>query len=67
MITANFFQVFYNELKDSFTHVKNMIINILSNIHEILNKFMPDDIIILFGIAIVAFIIIFIFRIVIKK
>ena len=67
MITLNFFKTFYYELIDFLNDIKNFITYLLSNIHNFLNKFMPDEVILLFLIGISAFILTLIFRIIINK
>lgn len=67
MLTLNFFETIIRELVDFFTDTKDLFVDMLSGIHKFLNRFMSDEIIILFGIAITAFIAIMIFRYVINK
>lgn len=67
MLIANFFQTFYYELIDFFVDAKNTIVNVFSDIHKFLNGFLPDEVLIVFLIAIFAFILILIFRGVINK
>lgn len=67
MLTLNFIKTFFIELVDFFKDIKNFFVEILSNIHEFLNRFMSDDVILMFGIIILAFIATLIFRAVINK
>lgn len=67
MITLNIFKTLYNEFIEIIKDIKYFFTDLFSNIHQFLNKFMSDDIITLFGIAIIAFIAICIFRYVINK
>ena len=67
MLTLNFFEKIGQELVDFFMGMKDFIIGIFSSIHHFLNRFMNDDILIVFGIAISAFIAILFFRYVINK
>lgn len=67
MAIVEFFKTFYNQLIDFFIDFKIAITKILSDIHHFLNRFMPDDVILLFLIAIGAFILIAIFRAIINK
>ena len=56
MLTLNFFETITRELIDFFTDTKDLFIDMTSGIHKFLNRFMSDDIILLFGIVIIAFI-----------
>ncbi|MCI9280528.1 MAG: hypothetical protein HFJ02_07015 [Bacilli bacterium] len=67
MLTLNIFKTFYEELIDFFKDIKDLFIDILSNIHIFLNKFIPDEIILGLLICLAAFIAIMIFRYVINK
>jgi hypothetical protein len=67
VLILNFLDTFYYELRSFFIDIKNIIIDIIANLHSFLNKFMSDDIISIFFIAIVAIIAIFIFRAIINK
>ena len=67
MLVMNFFKSFYNDLNSFLIDAKHFFIDIISYIHEFLNKFMSDDVITVFLIAIGAFVLILIFRAVINK
>ncbi len=67
MLTLNIFKTFYEELIDFFKDIKDLVVNILSDLHLFLNKFIPDEIIIGLLICLAAFIAIMIFRYVINK
>lgn len=67
MLTANFLETFTREFKSFIHDIKNDFTNILADIHNFLNRFMSDDVLTVFCIAIGAFILILIFRAVINK
>ena len=67
MMTLNIFETITNELVEFITDIKDLFIDMASGIHKFLNRFMSDDILILFGIAICAFLAIIFFRYVINK
>ena len=67
MLTLNFFETFARELVNFFKDAQKLFVDIISSIHQFLNKFMPDEVILMFGILIAAFIAIIIFRYVINK
>ena len=67
MLTLNFFNTFFTELIDFLKEIQDFIISILTTIHQFLNRFMPDEIILGLGIVLMAMIAIMIFRAVINK
>lgn len=67
MLLLNIFQTLGRELIDFFVDVKNFFVEILSGIHHFLNHFMSDEIILMFGILIAAFLAILIFRYILNK
>lgn len=67
MLLLNIFQTLGRELIDFFVDVKNFFVEILSSIHHFLNRFMSDEIILMFGILIAAFLAILIFRYILNK
>lgn len=67
MLTLSFFKTFYYELIDFFVDIKNFFVDIFANIHNFLNKFMPDDVLVVFMIAIIAFCAILLFRYIINR
>lgn len=67
MLLLNIFQTLGRELIDFFADVKNFFVEILSSIHHFLNRFMSDEIILMFGILIAAFLAILIFRYILNK
>lgn len=67
MIIVEFIKTFFNQLIDFFGDFRIAITKVLSDIHHFLNRFMPDDVILLFLIAIGAFITIAIFRAIINR
>lgn len=67
MITLNIFETIMQELVDFLTDTKDLFIDMASSIHKFLNRFMSDDILVLFGIAIGAFLAIILFRYIINK
>ena len=67
MITLDIIITFARELMDLIEDISNFLSKFFSNIHTFLNRFMPDEVILIFGILITAFIAILIFRAVINK
>lgn len=67
MLTLNFFETFARELVNFFKDAQELIVGIISSIHHFLNRFMSDEVILMFGILIAAFLAIMIFRYVINK
>ena len=67
MLLLNFFQTFGNELEIFLNDVKYFFINIFQSIYDFFSKYMSNDIMTLFGIAIIAFLLILVFRYVINK
>lgn len=67
MLTLDIITTFAKELMEFIDDTKTFIVDLFSNIHHFLNKFMGDEAIIMFGILIAAMIAIFIFRLVINK
>lgn len=67
MFTLNIIKTFYYELIDFLVDIKNLFTKILSDLHHFLNRFMADEVILVFFIALCAFIAILIFRAVINK
>ncbi len=62
MEITNFFKHIYDELIDFLGDIKLFFTDIFSSIHHFLNKFMSDGVITVFAIAIIAFLVILIFR-----
>ena len=67
MITLDIIITFARQLMDFIQDTSEFFTKIFSDIHTFLNRFMSDDIILMFGILIAAFIAIQIFRAVINK
>ncbi len=67
MLIANFVETFYNELIDFFGDIKYTFLDTVSYFHNLLNRYISDDILIVFLIAIGAFLLILIFRYIINK
>ncbi len=67
MLTLNIFETIFNELIAFLKDIQYFFINIINQLHKFLNQFMPDEIILIFGILILAFIAIAFFRYVINK
>lgn len=67
MLIADFFKTFSTELSSFIHDIQRDITNILASIHHFLNKYMSDDILTMFLIAIGAFVAILIFRAVINR
>ncbi len=67
MLTLNFFETFTRELVNFFKDIQKFLVDIISSIHHFLNRFMSDEVILMFGILIAAFLAIMIFRYVINK
>lgn len=67
MLVLNIFQTLGRELVDFLVDVKNFFVGVLSGIHQFLNRFMSDEIILMFGILIAAFLAIMIFRYILNK
>jgi len=67
MITLDIIITFAEELMDAIEDISNFFGKLFTNIHTFLNRFMPDEVILIFGILIAAFIAILIFRAVINK
>ena len=67
MMIVDFIKTFFNQLIDFLSDFKIAITRILSDMHNFLNKFMPDDVLLLFLIAIGAFIVTMIFRAIINR
>ena len=67
MFIVDFIKTFFNQLIDFFNDFKIAITRVLSDMHNFLNKFMPDNVLLLFLIAIGAFIVIIIFRAIINR
>ncbi len=67
MLIANFLETFFNELISFFKDIKNIITNILQSTHNFLTRYISDDVLTVFLIAIGAFLLILIFRAIINK
>ncbi len=67
MVALNIIITFAEQLMDFISDVSNFFTKIIANIHNFLNRFMSDEIILVFGIAIGAFLAILLFRAVINK
>ncbi len=67
MITANIFETFYRQLVDFFIDAKNIFIDTISYFHKYLNRFFPDDVLMIFLITIGAILLILIFRSIINR
>ena len=62
MVTLNFFDTFSRELINFIKDIKNVFIDIFNAIHHFLNRFFGDEFLLMLLIAIVAIIVIFMFR-----
>ena len=67
MLTLDILVTFARELLSFINDVSRFFTEILSNIHHFLNKFLPDEVILMFGILIAAFLAIMLFRAVLNK
>lgn len=67
MITLSIIVTFASQLMDFIQDIVRFFKHFFSNIHTILNRVMPDEILIVFLIAFVAFLAILLFRMVINK
>jgi len=67
MLTLNILKKLYLELIDFLIDIKNFFVTIGASIHQFLNRFMSDDVILVFLIAISAFVAILVFRAIINK
>lgn len=67
MITLNIIITFARQLIEFIQDTTRFITKLFSDIHTFLNRFMPDEILIVFGIALMAFLAILLFRAVINK
>ncbi len=67
MITLDIIMTFARQLMNFIEDVSNFFSNLISDIHTFLNRFLSDDIILIFGILIAAFLATLIFRAVINK
>ncbi len=67
MITLDIIITFAEELMDTIEDISSFFSKLFNSIHSFLNRFMPDEVILIFGILIAAFIAILIFRAVINK
>lgn len=67
MITLNIIETFFRELEDFFGDIKILFGDFFKDIHNFLNRFIADDVLIVFAIAIIAFLAIMVFRYVINK
>ncbi len=67
MLNLNIILTFARQLMEFIQDATRFITKLFSNIHTFLNRFMPDEILIVFGIALIAFLAILLFRAVINK
>lgn len=67
LITLDIIITFAEQLMDFIQNASNFFAKLFSNIHTFLNQFMPDEVILIFGILIAAFVASLIFRAVINK
>ncbi len=67
MLTANFFETFYRELLDFLKDAKDIFVDTISYFHKYLNRFFPDDVLVIFLITIGAILLILIFRSIINR
>lgn len=67
MITLDIIITFARQLMDFMQDASRFFSKLFSDIHTFLNRFMPDEVILMFGILATAFIAIQIFRAIINK
>lgn len=67
MLTLDIIVTFARQLMDFIKDTSTFFKNLFTNIHNFLNRFMADEVILMFGILIAALIAIQIFRAVINK
>lgn len=67
MITLDIIMTFARQLMNFIEDVTNFFKNLLTDAHTFLNRFLSDDVILIFGILTAAFLATLIFRAVINK
>lgn len=67
MLTLDIIVSFAEQLMTLIKDISRFFSKLFSNIHHFLNRFMPDEVLLIFGILIIAFLAILLFRAVINK